>query len=157
MEIEVLREDSKGFELKILGEDHTFLNLLTSFLDRNKKVEFAAYKIEHPLVGEPKLFFRLKGLKEVEETPVEKIKGVGPKTADQLKAIGVSTVSQLLLQYPEKLSETTGIPLKLLSKYVEEAQKMQPKDKYGYRKVLKESLTEVSKTLGEMKKQFKDA
>jgi DNA-directed RNA polymerase subunit L len=117
MEIEVLKEDSKGFEMKILGEDHTFLNLLTTFLNNNKKVAYAAYKIEHPLVGEPKIFFRLKKAAKEEETPIKKIKGVGPKTAAQLEAIGIKTASQLLLNTPEKLAEKSGIAEKLLTKY----------------------------------------
>jgi DNA-directed RNA polymerase subunit L len=153
MEIEFLREDSQGFELKIIGEDHTFLNLLTSFLDKNPKVEYAAYKIEHPLVGEPKLFFKIKGVSESEDISIRKVKGVGPKTADQLESVGIITASQLLLTTPEKLSERTGIAVKLLSKYMLEAKKMVPKDKFGYRAVLKEALTEVTKTLDKLKKE----
>jgi hypothetical protein len=58
----------------------------------------------------------------------------------------------MLLFTPEKLAEKTGIPPKLLTKYLEEARKVVPPDKYGYRAVLKEALAEVSKTLKELKK-----
>jgi DNA-directed RNA polymerase subunit L len=152
MDVQVLREDSQGFEIEIAGEDHSFLNLLTSFLDGHEKVEYAAYKIEHPLVGVPKLFFKLKGVPESEEIPVKKIKGVGPKTAEQLVGAGIESASQMLLFTPEKLAEKTGIAPKLIIKYMDEARKVVPPDKYGYRGVLKEALAEVSKTLEQLKK-----
>ncbi len=152
MDVQVLREDSQGFEIEITGEDHSFLNLLTGFLDGHKKVEYAAYKIEHPLVGVPKLFFKLKGVSESEEIPVRKIKGVGPKTVEQRVGAGIESASQMLLFTPEKLAEKTGIAPKLIIKYLAEARKVVPPDKYGYRAVLKEALSEVSKTLEQLKK-----
>lgn len=157
MEIEVLKEGSEGFEVKILGEDHTFLNLLNTFLSKNKKVKYSAYKIDHPLIGEPKLFFRLKDASDFEDIPITKVKGVGPKTAEQLVATGIETADQLLLSTPEKLAEKTGIPEKLLTRYLAEARKMVPEDRFGYRAVLKEALSEISKTLGKIKKEFKEA
>jgi len=154
MEIEVLREDSEGFEVKVGGEDHTFLNLLTTFLQGNEKVEYAAYKVDHPLVSEPRLFFKLKDLSAEEDVPVESIKGVGPKTRELLHGIGIKTVSQLLLQNPAKLAEETGIAEKLIERYVEEGRKMVPKDKFGYRAVLRESLSELGRSFEEIKKGF---
>ncbi|MFQ5800192.1 MAG: RpoL/Rpb11 RNA polymerase subunit family protein [Candidatus Hydrothermarchaeales archaeon] len=157
MEIEVLEEGSEGFEIKVLGEDHTFLNLLNTFLSKNKKVEYSAYKIDHPLIGEPKLFFRLKDASEFEDIPVTKVKGVGPKTAEQLMSAGIKTIDQLLLSTPEKLVEKTGIPEKLRARYIDEARKMVPEDRFGYRAVLKETLSEISTTFGKIKKEFKEA
>ncbi len=151
MDVEVLREDAGGFEVQLAGEDHGFLSLLTSFLDRSEKVESAAYKVEHPLVGVPKLFFRLKGVKADDEIPVKDLKGVGPKTAEQLEAVGIDTAGNLLLSPPEKVSERTGIATKLLEKYFEEARKVVPEDKFGYRAVLKETLTEISKEMDKVK------
>lgn len=152
MDIEVLQESSQGFEIKITGEDHTFLNLLTSVLHGMKEVEYAAYKIEHPLLGIPKLFFSLKEVSDSDEIPIRNIKGVGSKTAEKLETAGITNVSQLLLGTPEKLAEKTRIALKPLLKFLDEARKMEPKDKYGYRAVLKDALAEVSKTLEKVKK-----
>jgi DNA-directed RNA polymerase subunit L len=152
MEIEVLQESSQGFEIKIIGEDHTFLNLLITVLQGMKEVDYAAYKIEHPLIGIPQLFFSLKEVSASEEIPIRKIKGVGPKTAEQLETAGIINVSQMLVGTPEKLAEKTGIALKPLSKYLGEARKMEPEDKYGYRAILKEALAELSKTLEKVKK-----
>ena len=151
MDVEVLREDSGGFEVQITGEDHGFLSLLTRFLDNSDKVESAAYKVEHPLVGEPKLFFRLVGVKADDEIPVKTIKGVGPKTADQLEAVGIDTAGKLLLSTPEKVSERTGVAVKNLEKYFEEARKLVPEDKYGYRAVLKDTLAAISKEMEKVK------
>jgi DNA-directed RNA polymerase subunit L len=152
MDVEVLKEDAGGFEMQIAGEDHGFLNLLTYFLDRSDKVERAAYKVEHPLVGVPKLFFMLKGLKAEDEISVKDLKGVGPKTADQLEAVGIDTAGKLLLSTPEKVSERTGIAAKLLEKYFVEARKLVPEDTFGYRAVLKETLAEMSKEMDKIKK-----
>lgn len=157
MEIEIIREDSEGFEIKILGEGHTFLSLLNSFLGKNKKVEYSAYKIEHPLIGEPALFFKTKGSKKIENVPISKVKGIGPKTVDQMKAAGIKTADQLLHTTPENLSERTGIAEKLILKYVEAAKKMVPADRFGYKAVLKESLKEMSKTFESLKKEFAEA
>ncbi len=157
MEIEILKEDSEGFEIKIIGEDHTFLSLLNSFLGKNKHVEYSAYKIEHPLIGEPKLFFRIKGTKKMEDVPISKVKGIGPKTAEHMMAAGIKTADQLLHATPGILSERTGIAEKLILKYVETAKEMIPADRFGYKAVLKESLKEMSKTFGGLKREFAEA
>jgi DNA-directed RNA polymerase subunit L len=152
MEIEVLKEDSEGFEVKILGEDHTFLGLITKFLNENKNVTYAAYKVEHPLVGDPKLFFKIKGIKKSVDIPVKNVPGVGPKTAKQLAGAGVETADQLLLHSPDKLAEKTKLKSKSLAKYIEEARKLVPVDRFGYRAELKKTLSEVSKALTNIKK-----
>ena len=151
MDVEILREDSGGFEVQIAGEDHGFLSLLTSFLDKSDKVEQAAYKVEHPLVGIPKVFFKLKGVKVDDEISVKDLKGVGPKTADQLEAVGINTAGKLLLSTPEKVSERTGVAAKLLEKYFVEARKVVPEDKYGYRAVLKATLGAIGKEMDKVK------
>ncbi len=153
MEIEVLKEDSQGFEIKTTGEDHTFLNLLTTFLDRHEKVEYAAYKIEHPLVGEPKLYFTLKGVKKTEDIPIRKIKGIGPKTAEKLESVGITTAGHFVISDPAKLSDKIGIAKSILSRNLEEAKKIVPPDKFGYRAVLKEALADLKKSLEEIKKE----
>lgn len=154
MEIAVLKEDSEGFEVMLKGESHTFPNMLTEFLDRNPMVEYAAYKIEHPLVGEPKLFFKLKGELDSEDVAVKDIKGVGPKTYESLHSIGILTAGQLLVNTPQNLSERTGIAVGTIVKIMEEARRLVPVDKFGYRVVLKEALTELKAALEEVKKGF---
>lgn len=50
LNIEVIKNEGSLMEFKIIGEDHTLCNLLREVLLKNKKVNVAAYKIEHPLL-----------------------------------------------------------------------------------------------------------
>ncbi|MHC1604884.1 MAG: RpoL/Rpb11 RNA polymerase subunit family protein [Candidatus Methanofastidiosia archaeon] len=47
--MEIISEDKSMMEIVLVGEDHTFANLLRSFLQQDKHVVFAAYRISHPL------------------------------------------------------------------------------------------------------------
>lgn len=53
MEFIVLEESKSKLIFELKGETHTFCNLLKEELRKVKGVTFAAYKIEHPLVGIP--------------------------------------------------------------------------------------------------------
>jgi hypothetical protein len=50
-----------------------------------------------------------------------KIKGIGPKTIELLKTIGITSISDLLKVTPEDLAEKTGISPKIVSKWLEDA------------------------------------
>ncbi len=63
--------------------------------------------------GEPKL------LKDLTE-----IKGIGPRRAEELKAAGVRTVSDLAKRSAKNLSEKTGISIKDISKWIVQANEM---------------------------------
>ena len=52
------------------------------------------------------------------------IKGIGPRRAGELKAAGVNTVSDLAKSSPKYLSEETGIPIKIISKWIVQANEM---------------------------------
>ena len=52
MEIEVLKDEKNKYEVKIKEEQHTILNLLSKELFNDKNIEFAGYKVEHPLINE---------------------------------------------------------------------------------------------------------
>ena len=52
MEITVLKEDKDLLEIEIEGEDFTLCNVLRSEL-WNHDVDAAAYRVDHPLIGEP--------------------------------------------------------------------------------------------------------
>ncbi|MFH0970186.1 MAG: DNA-directed RNA polymerase subunit L [Candidatus Diapherotrites archaeon] len=49
MEIEFIKKQARHVEFKLLGETHTFANLLKSHLMDDPSVEFVAYKLEHPM------------------------------------------------------------------------------------------------------------
>jgi DNA-directed RNA polymerase subunit L len=61
MKIRILEKSEKSLKIEILGEGHTFCNLLRDSLLRNPDVEFAAYRIDHPLVSNPVLYVRTRG------------------------------------------------------------------------------------------------
>ncbi len=49
MEIEILKNEKDLLEFKIAGEKHTFPALLKNQLLKDSKVEFASYKLNHPM------------------------------------------------------------------------------------------------------------
>jgi len=52
LRVTVLRSEPNRLTLRIVGEDHTLLNLLVEELNKDSSVAFAAYRQEHPLTGE---------------------------------------------------------------------------------------------------------
>jgi len=62
MELKVIEAKNK-IEVDLIGEDHTFCNLLRETLQKDPDVVYAAYNISHPYVSEPKLIVETKGKK----------------------------------------------------------------------------------------------
>jgi len=60
MKIRVLERGERSLKIEIVGEGHTFCNLLRDFLLKDPDVEFAAYRIDHPLVSNPVFYVRTK-------------------------------------------------------------------------------------------------
>ncbi|MEM0217364.1 MAG: DNA-directed RNA polymerase subunit L [Candidatus Nezhaarchaeales archaeon] len=60
MKIRILEKSEKSLRFEIIGEGHTFCNILRDFLQRNPNVEFVAYRIDHPLVSNPVFYVRVK-------------------------------------------------------------------------------------------------
>ena len=61
---------------------------------------------------------------KVETIPnLTEIKGVGPKRASELERAGVKTISDLANQSPKHLAEKIGLPIKQISKWIQEAKK----------------------------------
>jgi replicative superfamily II helicase len=58
--------------------------------------------------------------------PIEltEIKGIGHRRAKQLKTAGVKTVSDLAKRSAKNLSEKTGIPIKIVSKWIVQANEL---------------------------------
>ncbi len=62
MEVKVLEETKTKFSFQLVGETHTFCNMLKSGLHDIKGVITATYKIDHPLVGIPTFIVETKGI-----------------------------------------------------------------------------------------------
>ncbi|MAE13856.1 hypothetical protein CMO92_04790 [Candidatus Woesearchaeota archaeon] len=55
MELRVLENGKKKFIFELEGTDHTICNALKEELWEDKNVLVAAYSIEHPLIGIPRI------------------------------------------------------------------------------------------------------
>lgn len=60
MDVKILTNDKNVLEMELKGADQSLAQLLAEKLSGDKDVEFASFKVEHPLVGEPKLYVRMK-------------------------------------------------------------------------------------------------
>lgn len=159
MQIKILKEDVKGFEFEIIGGEHGICNLLVDYLNNMKEVNFAAYRVEHPLISNPKVFVSLKNNaksveKEVKPTPITKIKGVGRKKAEAFEKAGIKYAEDLLKYTIEELCNVVDIDEKTAAKILGEAEKITKKDIFGYRKVVKEALKKIEKDFEEIEKKF---
>jgi DNA-directed RNA polymerase subunit L len=60
MELKVLSKSKNELRLEIIGEDHTFCNLLQNVLLEDKNVELAGYDQPHPLIRSSIIYVRTK-------------------------------------------------------------------------------------------------
>lgn len=60
MEVRILINEKNTLELEMVGGDQSLAQLLAERLNEEKDVEFASYKVEHPIIGNPKLYVRTK-------------------------------------------------------------------------------------------------
>lgn len=60
MKLEVLSADKNQIEFKLVGERHTFAQLLKHYLLKHPDVEFTSYKLNHPLDNEAFFIVRTK-------------------------------------------------------------------------------------------------
>ena len=60
MEIKILEDKKNELEFEIADWDSTIAEIIIDRLNSYKEVEFAAYKIEHPLIHGPKFYIKSK-------------------------------------------------------------------------------------------------
>ena len=60
MEVKVITKEKNVLELEFDGADQSLAQVLAQKLNDDKDVEFAAYKLEHPLIAQPRLVVRTK-------------------------------------------------------------------------------------------------
>lgn len=60
MEVKVLLNEKNTVELELVGADQSLAQILATMLNDDKDVEFASYKLEHPLLASPKIYVRTK-------------------------------------------------------------------------------------------------
>ena len=62
MEFKVIEESKFKLVFELIGETHTFCNILKEELHKIKGVEVATYRIDHPLIGVPHFLIETKGI-----------------------------------------------------------------------------------------------
>jgi DNA-directed RNA polymerase subunit L len=89
MEINILEEKKDFLKFEIIGEEHTFCNALKNELWKDKDVDYATYRIAHPLKGIPTMIIKTKGKspKEVLLKAVERLKSKDKKFLEELKKV----------------------------------------------------------------------
>ena len=58
MDAKIIRREESLLEFEVIGENHTFLNLLREALKDQEGVLFAAYRFPHPLLENPIFYLR---------------------------------------------------------------------------------------------------
>ena len=64
MELKVIEMDKGVLKLEVVGEDHTFCNIIRKELWQDKDTEIAGYAIKHALVSNPILVVESKDPKK---------------------------------------------------------------------------------------------
>ena len=85
--MKVIKETKKEFEIEITGESHSLCNTLRKTLMEDEDVEAAAYVIEHPIIGQPKLYVKGKNPKKSLLTAAETVKS----RSEELKNLIISS------------------------------------------------------------------
>lgn len=88
MKVEVLKEADNEMELSF--DNLTIASLLSKYLNEDPRVEFAAFREEHPLKEDVRLFFRVK-----EGNPREVLKEVVTRAIADVKELRDALLSSL--------------------------------------------------------------
>jgi len=76
VKIKILERNERELEFELEGEGHTLCNLLRKVLLEDEGVTFAGYRIEHPLIGRPKVYVRTNGKKDPLDVVIEAAKKI---------------------------------------------------------------------------------
>jgi DNA-directed RNA polymerase subunit L len=94
VEVKVLSKSKNELRLEIVGEDHTFCNLLQNVLLEDKNIEIAGYDQPHPLIRTSVVYLRTKREASPEKallTALAGIQGLNKEFNDKFaKAVGPS-------------------------------------------------------------------
>ncbi|MFA6530158.1 MAG: RpoL/Rpb11 RNA polymerase subunit family protein [Candidatus Micrarchaeia archaeon] len=75
MEVKILSNEKGVLEFEMVGLDVAIPELLVAKLNEEKGVEFAGFKKEHPMIGNPKIILKTKK-KDPAELVLEKIEEI---------------------------------------------------------------------------------
>ncbi|GAB4308188.1 MAG: hypothetical protein Kow0019_04510 [Methanobacteriaceae archaeon] len=92
--MKIIKDTKKELEIEIDGESHTLCNALRKILMEDKDVLSAAYVIEHPIVGEPKLYINAKNPRKSLKNASETLKLRCEEFKDLVSTVGTDTKSK---------------------------------------------------------------
>ncbi|MBC7088679.1 MAG: DNA-directed RNA polymerase subunit L [Tissierellales bacterium] len=92
--MKIIKDTKKELEIEIDGESHTLCNALRKILMEDKDVLSAAYVIEHPIVGEPKLYINAKNPRKSLKNASETLKSRCEEFKDLVSTVGTDTKSK---------------------------------------------------------------
>jgi DNA-directed RNA polymerase subunit L len=92
VEVKVLSKSKNELRIEIVGEDHTFCNLLQNVLLEDKNIEIAGYDQPHPLIRSSIVYLRTKREASPEKTLLN----------------ALTSIQQLNKEFNEKFSKATG-------------------------------------------------
>ncbi|MBC7218643.1 MAG: DNA-directed RNA polymerase subunit L [Hadesarchaea archaeon] len=81
MELELVEKGEDSILIKIIGEDHTFCNMLRAELLKDDDVVSAVYMIEHSLTEPPKFYLKVKR----DKSPEKVLMGAAERLVEQLE------------------------------------------------------------------------
>ena len=81
MQVNVLNNDKKMIEIEMVDCDSAIPRMLVEELNKDKGVEFAAFKKDHPILGWPKIVLKTKKDDPLDMI-VEKLEGIKKEFTD---------------------------------------------------------------------------
>ncbi len=92
MEVKVISKSKNELRLEIIGEDHTFCNLLQNVLLQDKNVELAGYDQPHPLIRSSIVYLKTRREVSPEKTLLN----------------ALANLQELNKEFDEKFTEAVG-------------------------------------------------
>lgn len=90
MDIKILKKTTDEMRVEIIGEGHTFCNLLEKALLEDPTVEVGGYSLEHPLVSNPIVHVRMREKRKPEKRPETAVKEAAEKIRHRSKEFRAS-------------------------------------------------------------------
>jgi DNA-directed RNA polymerase subunit L len=85
MEVKILKNEAQEISFELIGADPSLPQLLVEKLNADKSVEFAAYKVDHPIIASPIVIVKTKKEK-AKDTVIRALKLVAQDMEDFKKS-----------------------------------------------------------------------
>jgi len=86
MELKTLESGKNKIVFELQGVGHTFCNLLVQELWKDEHVKVAAYNVDHPLIGKPKMVVETDGKEDVKKVLADAVKKL-KKDSDKFREL----------------------------------------------------------------------